>query len=227
MICGAGDLKDVLREEISDTPHTLSGDGRFSWEEVECLGACTNAPMVQIGKDFYEDLTPDILRDLLRAFANGEVPTPGPQNGRYAAEGLAGLTALTEFESGRDQYNGSVGRAVALGDTIKRIQGDEVTVLKKATPARKKKAAVASGAGDDLKRIGGVGPALEKLLNDAGIVHFAQIAAWTTDDVLWADNNLARFKGRASRDNWVEQAKILANGGETEFSKRVAKGGVK
>ncbi|MDO5704325.1 MAG: NADH-quinone oxidoreductase subunit NuoE, partial [Paracoccus sp. (in: a-proteobacteria)] len=52
MICGAGDLIRVCKEKIAPTPHTLSVDGKFSWEEVECLGACTNAPMAQIGKDF-------------------------------------------------------------------------------------------------------------------------------------------------------------------------------
>ena len=57
MICGAEDLISVCKEVISEKPHELSKDGKLSWEEVECLGACTNAPMVQIGKDFYEDLT--------------------------------------------------------------------------------------------------------------------------------------------------------------------------
>ncbi|MGB0499484.1 MAG: NADH-quinone oxidoreductase subunit NuoE, partial [Rubricella sp.] len=57
MICGAEDLIGVCREKIAEKPFTLSADGKLSWEEVECLGACANAPMVQIGKDYYEDLT--------------------------------------------------------------------------------------------------------------------------------------------------------------------------
>ena len=57
MICGAEELIAVCREKIAPHPHELSADGRFSWEEVECLGACANAPMAQIGKDYYEDLT--------------------------------------------------------------------------------------------------------------------------------------------------------------------------
>jgi NADH-quinone oxidoreductase subunit E len=246
MICGAGELIAVCKDMIAAHPHALSADGRFSWEEVECLGACTNAPMVQIGKDFYEDLTADKLRDVLTRLANGEVPVPGPQNGRYAAEPLSGLTSLTEFESGRDQYNGSAARAVALGDTVKRIQGDEVPVLTpkgaarakaaKATPKETAAPGVAAkpamqkapkgGKGDDLKAIKGVGPALEKSLNDMGVWTYAQIAAWSPTEVAWMDDNLVRFKGRVSRDGWVEQAKILANGGETEFSKKVAKGDV-
>ena len=126
MICGAEDLVAVAKELISAAPHTLSADGRFSWEEVECLGACTNAPMAQIGKDYYEDLTGEKLRELIGRFAKGEVPVPGPQNGRYAAEPIGGLTSLKDFESGRKQYNASAQAAVDLRDTVKRIDGTEV-----------------------------------------------------------------------------------------------------
>ena len=82
------------------------------------------------------------------------------------------------------------------------------------------------GGPDDLKRIKGVGPKLEQLLNDLGFYHFDQVAAWSADEVAWVDANLKGFKGRVSRDGWVEQAKILAAGGETEFSKRVEDGDV-
>ena len=129
LICGAEDLIKVCREKIAPKPHMLSADGKFSWEEVECLGACTNAPMAQIGKDYYEDLTAESLSRLLDEMAEGRVPVPGPQNGRYAAEPLSGLTSLKEFESGRTQYNGSVQRAVDIGDSIKRIDGTEVPLL--------------------------------------------------------------------------------------------------
>ncbi|MBL4917361.1 NADH-quinone oxidoreductase subunit E [Szabonella alba] len=129
MICGAEDLVAVCKEMISPLPHTLSADGKFSWEEVECLGACSNAPMAQIGKDYYEDLTPDTLRDLITRFSKGEVPLPGPQNGRYASEPLSGLTSLKDHEKGRMDHNGSVQLAVDLGDTVKRIDGTEVPIL--------------------------------------------------------------------------------------------------
>ena len=82
------------------------------------------------------------------------------------------------------------------------------------------------GKADDLKKIKGIGPALERQLNGLGIWHFDQIAAWTPEQVAWIDANLVRFKGRATRDGWVEQARVLAAGGETEFSKRVDKGDV-
>ena len=140
MICGAEDLVAVCKELINPKPHTLSADGKFSWEEVECLGACTNAPMAQIGKDYYEDLTGDKLRDLIARFSKGEVPVPGPQNGRYASEPLSGLTSLKDFEPGRPQYNASAQAAVDIGDTVKRIDGTEVPLL---TPWRGQSADVA------------------------------------------------------------------------------------
>ena len=76
------------------------------------------------------------------------------------------------------------------------------------------------GEADDMKRIKGVGPKLEKALNRYGVYHYRQIAAWSPEEVAWADENLVEFKGRVSRDDWVAQAKILAAGGETEFSAR-------
>ena len=129
MICGAEELVAVAKELISPNAHALSADGKFSWEEVECMGACANAPMAQIGKDYYEDLNADKLRDLIARFSNGEVPVPGPQNGRYAAEPLTGLTSLKDFESGKTQYNASAQAAVDLRDTVKRIDGTEVPIL--------------------------------------------------------------------------------------------------
>ncbi len=126
MICGAEDLVAVCKQMIGPQPHLRSADGRFSWEEVECLGACANAPMALIGKDYYEDLTPGKLRDLIGRFAQGEVPVPGPQNGRYAAEPLSGLTSLKDHDSGRQPHNSSVQRALDQHDTIGRIDGSEV-----------------------------------------------------------------------------------------------------
>lgn len=82
------------------------------------------------------------------------------------------------------------------------------------------------GQADNLKEIKGIGPKLEAMLHEMGFFHFFQIADWTTAELAWVDDNLSGFKGRASRDNWVEQAKTLANGGETEFSKRVDGGDV-
>lgn len=82
------------------------------------------------------------------------------------------------------------------------------------------------GKADDLKQIKGIGAKMEALCNRLGFWHFDQIAAWTTDEVAWVDANLEGFKGRVTRDTWVEQAGILASGGGTEFSKRVEDGDV-
>jgi len=157
---GSDDLKEVMRRRVGPQ-NTISSDGKLSWLEVECLGACANAPMVQIGKDFYEDLTADRFAEIIDEFAAGKVPTPGPQNGRFAAEPLGGLTALTEWEKDREDYNGSVARAVGIGDTVKRIQGDEVPILtpwldsgktaKAKKPATKKAAKKAAVAATDSK----------------------------------------------------------------------------
>lgn len=86
--------------------------------------------------------------------------------------------------------------------------------------------AARKGGADDLKKIKGVGPKLEKMLNEMGFYHFDQIAGWSADEVAWVNANLAGFKGRVSRDNWIEQATTLAAGGDTAFSKKVDKGGV-
>jgi NADH-quinone oxidoreductase subunit E len=137
MICGAEDLVRVCRERIAPRAHALSADGRFSWEEVECLGACANAPMAQIGKDYYEDLTAEKLAAILDDLAAGKVPLPGPQNGRYASEPLGGATSLKDHVAGRAPHNASVAAAVAIGDTVKRIDGTEVPLV---TPWMKERA---------------------------------------------------------------------------------------
>ena len=270
MICGAEDLVAVCKSKINKDAHHLSADGRFSWEEVECLGSCANAPMAQIGKDYYEDLTAEKLSDLIDQFAAGKVPVPGPQNGRYAAEPLKGLTSLTQYESGKTRYNASVQFAVDFGDTVKRIDGTEVPLtapwqggavlfapkadkakvvaeprpaagqpadLTGVTVQQAQAASVAKpissddpkgeraldisetapptltaarhGQADDLKRIVGVGPKLEKVLNDLGFWHFDQIAGWGAAEIAWVDARIT-FKGRIERDDWVAQARGLA-----------------
>jgi len=150
-------------------------------------------------------------------------------------------------------HNASVQRAVDLGDTVKRIDGTEVPLTTPwlgkvagkaaakaapaakaadipAAPAAQKKPAVLKaargGKADDLKLIKGVGPKLEALLNSLGFFHFDQVAAWTAEELAWVDQNLEGFKDRATRDNWVAQAKLLASGAETEFSARAKKGGL-
>ena len=96
MLRGAEDLKKVCQHKIHHDPHHVSADGNFSWEEVECLGACVNAPMVQIWKDTYEDLTPASFEKLLDDLASGKSVKPGPQNSRQFSAPEGALTSLTD-----------------------------------------------------------------------------------------------------------------------------------
>jgi len=96
---GSDDIVAVCKKQIADTQHMISKDGKFSWMEVECLGACVNAPMLQIGRDFYEDLDGPKTEAILDAFRRGETPKPGPQNGRHSSEPIGGLTSLKETQS--------------------------------------------------------------------------------------------------------------------------------
>ncbi|WP_315703457.1 MULTISPECIES: NADH-quinone oxidoreductase subunit NuoE [unclassified Bradyrhizobium] len=93
---GAEELIEVCKHRIHHDPFHVSKDGDFSWEEVECLGACVNAPMVQIWKDTYEDLTPESFGKVLDGFATGNPPQPGPQNGRQFSAPAGGPTTLKE-----------------------------------------------------------------------------------------------------------------------------------
>jgi NADH-quinone oxidoreductase subunit E len=96
MLRGSKDLIKVCKKRISDEPFHLSEDGSFSWEEVECLGSCANAPMVQIGADTYEDLTAESFEALLDGFAKGSPPKPGSQIGRTASCPEGGPTTLSD-----------------------------------------------------------------------------------------------------------------------------------
>jgi NADH-quinone oxidoreductase subunit E len=95
MLRGAEELKEVCRSKIGE-PGDVTADGRFSWVEVECLGACVNAPMLQINEDNYEDLSPEILTRILDDLAAGRMPKPGPQIDRQFSAPLGGPTTLTE-----------------------------------------------------------------------------------------------------------------------------------
>ncbi|HMK89449.1 MAG TPA: NADH-quinone oxidoreductase subunit NuoE [Methylocystis sp.] len=94
MLRGSDDLIKVLERRIGPQ-RKVTADGLFSWAEVECLGACCNAPMVQINDDFYEDLDAEILKKLLDDLAAGRPVRTGSQTGRVSSEPAGGLTSLT------------------------------------------------------------------------------------------------------------------------------------
>lgn len=118
MLCGSEKLIDLCKKHISPKPHHVSSDGDFSWEEVECLGACSNAPMIQVDKDYYEDLDENSFLKLLEAFRRGETPIPGSQIGRFASEPKSGLTSLTDNTKERQPHNGAVAFALNEGLTL-------------------------------------------------------------------------------------------------------------
>ena len=386
MLRGAEDLKAVCKKHIHAEPFHRNESGTLSWEEVECQGACVNAPMVMIFKDAYEDLTPERLEEIIEAFeaGNGSSIKPGPQNGRHLSVPIGGLTSLTgdyddlieeqEQEFGHGPANGasdqgagggaastppskagrpdthtpytdkaidgtgkaedgnvpdtsedmeseelvaeghrpsagqeggareggtgeaerdaaetghvtaddaSAERAASGGDIIGKeaaaraavipsshklddadgaVVGAErqgVDLVNRSGQLEGERAAtddVSAGAvhddvfaskaqgdaepgdpahgpagegekpqdllgepqgeKDDLQAIKGIGPVIEAKLNELGVYHFRQIAAWREKELVWVDNYL-NFRGRAVRDRWTEQAKSLADGGQT------------
>ncbi len=271
MLRGSDDILKVCKNRIAEKAHQLSEDGKFSWEEVECLGACVNAPMIQIFSDTYEDLTEETFNALLDRLEKGEAITPGPQIDRVYSTPEGGPTSLTDPAL----YDGSMikgDRAIAAKAPETAEAAKPVEVPRKAEPAKaetkpekpaekpkapdrtdtvpapklaaakniasdtSKDAAAAEsepalltepreGKKDNLKQIRGIGPKIEGLLNELGIYHFDQIAAWTGENKTWVDARL-KFKGRIDRENWIGQARTLAGGEETAFSKRVEAGDV-
>lgn len=135
-------------------------------------------------------------------------------NSALTAQASAVQVAWDEAEQQRIETE------VAEIDMSEDYDGDGILEGKNEGTKPQTLAAARGGVADDLKLIKGVGPKMEALCNRLGFYHFDQIANWTRDEVAWVDANLEGFKGRVSRDNWVDQAKILAAGGETEFSKR-------
>ena len=327
---GAVELKTVLRERIGEQQH-VTPDGNFSWLEVECLGACCNAPMIQINDDYYEDLTPDLLIKLLDDLEAGREVKVGPQNGRRSSEPHDAIKTLQDpalfdgsvigswrqrFEqnevktpeearaagevvpppkaaetppapakdataslakdptpgnpdSGRPEESKAAdspkerveagqaptSAAARAEATISDANPDKVTLespgiaaLSNEERIEPPKAPVGSGVeppegppvddsakpdmltapregkADDLQIILGIGPKLEALLHSLGVFHFAQIAAWSDDNLRWVDHHLEGFKGRASRDRWIAQAKVLAAGGTAQDAERAQKG---
>jgi NADH-quinone oxidoreductase subunit E len=95
MLRGAGALIDICSRRIGHQ-YDVTADGKFSWVEVECLGACVNAPMAQINYDYYEDLTPESFEKILDEMAAGRTPKPGPQVDRQLSAPIGGATTLKE-----------------------------------------------------------------------------------------------------------------------------------
>lgn len=106
---GANDLLALCKEKIGPKDH-LSADGLFTWQEVECLGACCNAPMAQINDYYYEDLTVESLGQIIDDFRAGKAPKPGSYAGRHSSEPIGGAQTLTD----PTLYDGSRAQKVTI-----------------------------------------------------------------------------------------------------------------
>jgi NADH-quinone oxidoreductase subunit E len=133
MLRGAEDLKKVCGERIGEPVH-VTADGKFSWVEVECLGACVNAPMVQINYDFYEDLTPESFSRILDELAAGRTPRPGPQIDRQFSAPVGGATTLTDPAIYRTNSGRRTGEKKALQDDAAKRPGETANVRDAAIP---------------------------------------------------------------------------------------------
>lgn len=109
MLRGAGELMEVCKKKIGSKDH-LSADGKFTWQEVECLGACVNAPMAQINDYYFEDLTPESMEQIIGDFAAGKTPKPGSYAGRHSSEPEGGAQTLTDPKL----YDGSLAEKLTL-----------------------------------------------------------------------------------------------------------------
>ena len=221
MLCGAEAIKEVCRDRIGDEQQ-VTADGVFSWIEVECLGACCNAPMVQINEDYYEDLTPQNFAKLLDDLAAGRPVKVGSQTGRIGSEPLGGkLTALTTLY-GEDGKGPAAAAETQAAEEEAHIKAVLATLSKDASAEQKADAVGQRPQGleqprgnqaDDLQRIKGIGPVNARNLQALGIYHFDQIAAWTREQIRWVGTYLS-FPGRIDREQWVAQADNLAHGGK-------------
>jgi NADH-quinone oxidoreductase subunit E len=123
MLRGSEDLKKVCRRMIGEENH-VTADGAFSWIEVECLGACVNAPMVQINADYYEDLTPESLTRIINDLSAGRKPKPGPQVDRINSAPIGGPTTLTDPALFVGNGKGSEAKAPAGADSDAKKPGE-------------------------------------------------------------------------------------------------------
>jgi NADH-quinone oxidoreductase subunit E len=132
MLRGAGALIDICHRRIGEQMHPTA-DGKFSWVEVECLGACVNAPMAQINYDYYEDLSPESFEKILDELAAGRAPKPGPQVNRQLSAPVGGATTLTDPDL-YQRRNAGGAQKPALADADAKKPGEAANVRAAAVP---------------------------------------------------------------------------------------------
>jgi NADH-quinone oxidoreductase subunit E len=133
MLRGAEDLKAICHARIGEQMHPTP-DGKFSWVEVECLGACVNAPMAQINYDFYEDLTPESFNRILDEMAAGRTPEPGPQIDRQLSAPIGGPITLTDPDLYAANGHSRTGAQQPLTNDEAKRAGEAANVRDSAVP---------------------------------------------------------------------------------------------
>jgi NADH-quinone oxidoreductase subunit E len=249
MLRGSEDLMALCKRKIAEQQHTLSSDGDFSWEEVECLGACVNAPMVQIFSDTYEDLTPESMEDLLDKIARGQKVEAGPQVDRIMSAPEGGLTSLTEevvpakkTAAKKTSVKQAAARKAPAKPATKAVTKSapaKTATVKPAAARKSTKAVYAKAALVKTPVSAKAGP--ERLARPAGKADDLKLISgvgpkleqtlnklgfWHFSQIgKWTKKDIVivddelSFKGRIERDDWVRQAKALAKGGEAEYIK--------
>lgn len=247
MLRGSEELMDVCRSKIHHDQFHTNEAGTLSWEEVECLGACVNAPMVMIFKDTYEDLTPERLAEIIDQFeaGKGNQVKPGPQTGRAYSAPITGFTSLKDekgvLKTTRDKEAKAAAKAakvaatapVAAAPAAAAPQPAAVAAVAekpKAAPAKKADAPAKPSLEDKNRPAGIARPAAVddlKLISGVGpkiegTLHELGIFTFT-QVAAWKKaerdwvDGYLNFKGRIERDDWVKQAKALAKGGVAEY----------
>lgn len=180
-----------------DTAHSRDYDRRVATATPVVPPPPTSTPAAASA------IRPKSITEAIRANAAASSPSGSSPSSRPNISGLRSVRSEA-YTSATDAATAAAAAAAASAGSAKVVRSAEI---------------------DDLKRIRGIGVLIEKRLNQIGVVNYGQVAEWTTDDIDRVSATLD-FKGRIERENWVEQARILAAGGQTEFSRRVDRGEV-
>ncbi|WP_018996880.1 NADH-quinone oxidoreductase subunit NuoE [Hirschia maritima] len=252
MLRGSDDLIKVCKSKIGDKG-SVGANGKLSWEEVECLGACVNAPMAQINDYYFEDLDETSMAKLLDDFVAGKDPQPGTRIDRQTSAPEGGMTTLLD----ESLYDGSLARQLTSipGAPSSVVESAEPDVAVKETASSPKLENNASADKTETEVPKKTENAGKPTLEDTDRPLFLDKPEGEADDLKqvsgigpkieatlnelgvfhfsqiadWSKANIEwvngylSFKGRVERENWIPQARLLSVGGETEFSRRQSK----
>lgn len=225
MLRGSRELVGVCQRRINEHPLTPNANGTLSWEEVECIGVCANAPVVQVGKDTFEDLTPEQLEKILDGFEAGKQPKWGSQTGRKASCPANGPTSLTDEKLYDGSTIGAWKKRFEDLDGAKDKAQEEPPASALASPAHK--AAVAEGSSPSSPEGGGKGanppvhPAALAAMANAGLVKELEVRG---GGKALSAGELDRIKADMQRDRAIAAAAGGASKPELMTEPRGGKG---